>query len=385
MSGRPTPLEIACGTALGFDDTVGELPPPGGVSVRLAIAAELRTALARPPCGVSFSGGRDSSTVLALATDVARREGLPDPVPVTLSFPDDPQSAEREWQELVVGHLRLPDWRRLEFRGEMDVLGPIAAPVLRALGVTVPFNVYFHEPVLRELRGGSLVTGIGGDELLSAGLHHRANLVATRRERPRPADLARLAAAAAPEPLRRAAVRARLREELEPLPWLRPDAAAEVTRSWVEGLGRESISHATSVRRVLWPDRGRRLGLAALDRLGAAHDVVCHSPFSAGPVLAAAVAQQRWRDFTSRRAAVADLLAGLLPDDVAGRSTKAVFPATFFNRHARAFVRAWDGTLPPELDALADPSVLQRMWSDEAEQSDARTFGVLQAAWLLAQ
>ena len=51
-------------------------------------------ALRRPPCLVSFSGGLDSSALLAVATAVARREGLDDPVPATLVVPGSPESDE---------------------------------------------------------------------------------------------------------------------------------------------------------------------------------------------------------------------------------------------------------------------------------------------------
>ena len=44
---------------------------------RRALEHVVREALLRPPCGVAFSGGRDSSAVLAVAAHVARRDGLP--------------------------------------------------------------------------------------------------------------------------------------------------------------------------------------------------------------------------------------------------------------------------------------------------------------------
>ena len=56
-------------------------------SPRAALEAVVLRALLRPPCLVSFSGGRDSSLVLAIASDVARRHGLPLPVPATNRFP----------------------------------------------------------------------------------------------------------------------------------------------------------------------------------------------------------------------------------------------------------------------------------------------------------
>ena len=62
----------------------------------------------RGPCLVSFSGGRDSSLVLAAAAKAARRDGLALPVPVTNRFACGPHSHESDWQELVVAQAR-PD------------------------------------------------------------------------------------------------------------------------------------------------------------------------------------------------------------------------------------------------------------------------------------
>src|ERR1700749_707865 len=58
-----------------------------GVSAREALESVIRPALERSPCLVSFSGGRDSSAVLAAAAALARREGLPLPIPATIVFP----------------------------------------------------------------------------------------------------------------------------------------------------------------------------------------------------------------------------------------------------------------------------------------------------------
>lgn len=67
-------------------------------------------AVSRPPCVVTFSGGRDSSLVLAVAANVARREGLPQPVPATINFKGIKTAEESSWQELVIRHLGLDEW-----------------------------------------------------------------------------------------------------------------------------------------------------------------------------------------------------------------------------------------------------------------------------------
>ena len=61
-----------------------------GLTPLAALEEAILPALRRPPCLVSFSGGRDSSCVLAAATRAARREGLQPPVPVTLRVSNAP-------------------------------------------------------------------------------------------------------------------------------------------------------------------------------------------------------------------------------------------------------------------------------------------------------
>jgi hypothetical protein len=88
-------LEVATGIVLGVDTPLVDEGPRRTPAE--AIEAVLRPALERAPCLVSFSGGRDSSAVLASATDLARREGLPLPIPATNRFPDAPGSDEAVW------------------------------------------------------------------------------------------------------------------------------------------------------------------------------------------------------------------------------------------------------------------------------------------------
>ena len=86
---RLSPLELASG--LVFDDggPSAELPSPApGVTPVQVLEQTILAALLRPPCLVSFSGGRDSSGILAVATSLARREGLPLPIPATHRFPE---------------------------------------------------------------------------------------------------------------------------------------------------------------------------------------------------------------------------------------------------------------------------------------------------------
>ncbi|NAZ88647.1 asparagine synthase-related protein, partial [Kineococcus indalonis] len=177
-----TPARTPASTAEGTAASTAGRGGAGGVSaLRAAVEAAVLPALRRPPCLVSFSGGRDSSVVLAVATAVARREGLADPVPYSHRFPAVPDAHETPWQELVVGALGLREWQRPQWSEEMDVLGPVARAVLLRDGVLPPFNGHLHEPVFAAARGGSVLTGIGGDELFAPVERYPVVRVAARR------------------------------------------------------------------------------------------------------------------------------------------------------------------------------------------------------------
>ena len=80
-----------------------KVPQPSSTA-RIALESILLDAVSDPPCYVLFSGGRDSSAVLAVAAHVARREGLPDPIPVTAIHPAASKTDETPWQAMVLDH-----------------------------------------------------------------------------------------------------------------------------------------------------------------------------------------------------------------------------------------------------------------------------------------
>src|SRR4051794_24581858 len=212
-SGRMRPLELASGTVRGMDAEPPVFPAVEPLSsTRAAFEQVVLAALQTPPCVVSFSGGRDSSAVLAVAAHVARREGLPLPVPVTLRFPDDPATQEDDWQELVLRHLGIDDRVTLSFTDELDVLGPYARETLRTLGPIWPANAHIHVAIAEQARGGCVLTGFGGDDLLTPDpLFRRVNRVLAREVRPEARDALRLAVFAGPNALRREAMRRHFR------------------------------------------------------------------------------------------------------------------------------------------------------------------------------
>src|SRR5665213_2751106 len=111
-------IELASALVFGVDDAIPPLEIAGPERVatpRIALEAILVDALRRPPCVIGFSGGRDSSALLAVAAHLARREGLDPPIAATNVFPGDVQAAESEWQELLVRHAGIADWQRLRF------------------------------------------------------------------------------------------------------------------------------------------------------------------------------------------------------------------------------------------------------------------------------
>jgi Asparagine synthase len=161
-----TSLQVASCVVVG---RAGEHPGlAGGTAADPVTALEqvISRALRRPPCLVSFSGGHDSSLVLAAAVRAARREQLPEPVPVTWQVTDAPWADESAWQEAVVRALGVTDWVRLVAGDDLDFVGPVAASVLRRHGLLYPANAYFHAPLLQQAAGGTLLTGVGGDQVL---------------------------------------------------------------------------------------------------------------------------------------------------------------------------------------------------------------------------
>ena len=118
-----TALDVASGIPVGAAPPAPTPVEPRGV--RSALEASIRPALQRPPCFVAFSGGRDSSTVLAVADRLATREGLPRPVALTARFPEAPAADESEWQELTTSWLGIEAWERLSLRAaEVEGFAP---------------------------------------------------------------------------------------------------------------------------------------------------------------------------------------------------------------------------------------------------------------------
>lgn len=366
-----TPLEVACGLVFGVE----RLPPDecllrdeGPVS---ALEGAILTALERPPCLVSFSGGRDSSAVLALAARLARREGLALPVPATNRFEASLLADENEWQELVVEHLGLREWFRNDAVDELDCVGPVATDVLRKHGLLWPFNAHFHVPLLRAAAGGSLLTGAGGDELLGPSRWGRAWAVVAFRARPQPRDARKLTLALAPPTLRARVLRSRLDMRF---PWLRRAAELDV----LAGLAMEAAGEPFRwSRRFAWwlSLRYVQAGLRSLAVLAADEDVRLVHPLAQRSFASSLARLPRTKRFATRDEAMRLIAGDVLPEPVRKRVSKASFDDVFFNRHSRRFVADWDGEgLDP---SLVDREALRTMWSSNVP--DPRSFTLLQS------
>jgi hypothetical protein len=376
-----TLLEEAAGSVFGFDDTIPGVPRQSAFDDPRTALESIVSGVLREgsPCLVSFSGGRDSSAVLAIAAHVSRRLGLPLPIPVSLVFPESTTAGESEYQEMVVRYLDLPDWQRLRFDAELDVIGPIAKTYLRKFGVGWPFNTFFHVPIMELSPGGTVLTGIGGDQIFAGWTWERENRVVSARERPLPLDWVRLPVSVGPESLRRRFLALRYRDASK-RSWLRPAAGAAVRFEMLSISARESLSFARSIRNGLWRRRSRVLGLQSLANLAMSMDVRCESPFYHPDFVRAVTVSQGFHGFPNRTEAMADLVGDLLPRDLISRKSKASFADVFFNRHSRAFASGW--TDAGVDSSLVDTVELARIWRDEDSLPDARTFTMLQAAWL---
>lgn len=371
---RPTPLEIAAGRMLGEDPAAPALPEVDPALTPLeALRESVLPALRRPPCLVTFSGGRDSSAVLAVAVEVARREGLPLPVPVTVRFSGAPGSSEPEWQEAVIGHLGLEEWLRLEVAEELDLVGPVAGRILRRHGLVYPVNASLFLLLLEQAAGGSLLTGIGGDSMLGGWLFWHPAEVLARRGRPRPGDLLLAGYALTPPPARRLVTRHRTQS----LPWLRPDVQRLVAREQGDAAARAPLRWGDHLALCL---RQRSLvgavGTISLlaDDAGA---LVAHPLID--PRFAAALARAGgWHGLGSRTSVMRALFGGLLPDELLSRSSKAQFLYVYFRAASREFARRFGGEgLDP--DAF-DVEALRATWLSLMPPGTSAL--PLQAAWL---
>ncbi len=367
-------MEVATGAVLG---DVGCAPGARGGDLRAAVEAAVRRALRQAPCVVAFSGGRDSSIVLALALAVARREGLPLPIPITLEF-DGEGTRESDWQERVIAHLEVDEWVRVPLGEELDLLGDVATAGLRRHGLLYPANAHFIVPLASAAAGGSLLTGLAGDSVFGEWPWNDVARLLAGHRRPRPRDARRVVHWLAPGGARvlRCAASADCRR-----PWLHGAFGRRATLRLAQEAARTPRTWPGQVRAVC-ASRAWRLTEQNVSILAADHGAGAHAPFLDPAVLEAlAVSGGRW-GWGNRTATLKALFSDLLPDWILERTSKAEFSQPFFSANTRRFARAWDGRTGVDETAI-DGEVLRATWL--ADRPNFQSSTLLQATWLAVE
>ncbi len=371
------PLELAAAVPVGLQARPSRRPA-GGEHPRAALEAVLLPHVRAGRLHVSFSGGRDSSLLLAVAAHLARREGADAPVPVTLRVEGSAVADEDDWQRLVLGHLGLRERVVLPVGDELDVVGPVALRLARAGGLAFPPNSHLHVPLLEAAAGGTLLTGAGGDEVLTSSATRAARVVA-RALRPGWRDVAVVGAGVLAPPL----VRRRMRRLVPLRPWLSPEGQAAYARATVREWARPHDGWSRELRRF---EASRyvaalRAGSRSLEAVGGA--ALVH-PLLA-PRFLDALAGAGGRTGHGGRTAGMRLLAGdLLPEAVLGRTTKGEFGDATWRGASRRH-RLDPAVLAavaddPGLRPLVDVARLRGHWA--AERPHFGTALLLQAAVL---
>lgn len=385
---RPSGYEILTCWVSGFDPVAVPTEAPVAATPRAGFEAALLPALRRSPCIVAFSGGRDSSAVLAVATQLARRHGLPDPIPATHDFAglgDSDGSTltgrsradERHYQELLVRELGLREWHRFSELAAFEVLGDRARRGLAKHGLLWPAMVHCHAP-LAELAagGGSIVSGEGGDEVLGSQRMANLNYVITNRYPPGRRTRRLLAESLAPGGVRRRRIRSQLRST-PMLPWLRPDVA----EGFVDRLARDLASAPLRWDAAVLRHAGRRVvttTAANFRRIFADDDVSYHEPFLDSAFLVPFARAGGWRGWVTRTEMMRMLFGDVLPDEICRREQKAEFGGVAVGQTCREFIAGWNG-------AGVDPDIVDVEAFRSAVNEEVPVYGVqmlLQAIWL---
>ena len=349
---RLAPLEIASGLVLARSRPRPLPRPAPGSTPRDAFEQAILPALWRPPCLVSFSGGRASTAVLAVAASLARRHGLPLPIPVTHRFAST-GTRESAWQEQVVRHLGLREWITLEAGDELGCLGPVATAELLRHGLLWPCDAYVHAPLLDAACGGSLVTGVGGGEAFSPPVRAHGPV---------------------PRSVERPLIRRRLPELA---PWLRPHAQRTLERTIAAEAARVPLGWAAR-HRALHGAAATNALLSSLDALASARDVRIAHPFASAPFLGSLAALPRSSRHRTRSESMAALAGDLLPSEPVSHSAEARSGDALWTEPARELIAGWTGDGIDHV--LVDAERLMEEWASAAPAR--HTVTLLQSVWL---
>ncbi|MGH1561886.1 asparagine synthase-related protein [Mumia sp. DW29H23] len=371
---RLDPLETAIAMPRGRSARAGHAHPAGSAGPREVLEGLLTEVLGRGRCFVLFSGGRDSSALLAVATAVARRTGADDPVPVIGRYPREqhPDAYEEPWQDLVLDHLGIGERIVLDLDDDVRVLGARARGALLRHGALWPASVQSQEPFFSPLPDGArLLTGEGGDQAFLPRRITPLALLLKHHRRPDRALLGEIAASLAPA--------ARQVRRQPPPSWLRGEAVEAHRDAWTAFV-REPWGWDRQTRRM-YTSRAETVPLVNLASSAAEHGVALSHPFTdRGFLDALASAGGRW-GYAGRTDVMRRLFSDVLPDAVLSRRTKAWFNSARWGEEERAFAERWTGSgIDPR---YVDAEALRAQWL-EPRQNQA-TYHLLQVAWVAAQ
>jgi hypothetical protein len=372
-----TRLERAAGVALGIDPLVAPLRPDASRTPVEAFEDVLREALQRTPCMISFSGGRDSSALLAIAVSLARREGLPLPVPITLRFPGDAQAAEDTWQDTVLAHLQVGEREIVTVTGDMlDVVGPAATECLDRHGLLFPYNTYCHLPIVRAASGGSVVTGFGGDELAIASVARWAERAAWLGQRSARAVALQIFARS-PYPIRFARNMGRRDTLAAMTPWLTRPATVRLRVQEARDNAGEPYGWGRVITERLWPSRWVQVARQHSQAMADWFDVqMCH-PFADARVLRSIAAHTPYYGLGGRTDLVRDLFGRFLPDPIITRESKASFSTSIWSETALSFARTC--SMAGVDQGYVDARRVRAAWQDRTVNSFSGS--LLQQSW----
>jgi hypothetical protein len=371
-------LERAAGFVLG--GALLPLPEGPAVSPRRALEEAILASLDRSgPVGVAFSGGRDSSAVLALAVHLARREGLEEPVALTRRYVGVEGADEDAWQEEVVRHLGVREWVHHTIGTELDAVGPVAQPLLRRFGPLWPPVSHQSQVLFPYVEGGVLLTGEGGDTLFGPSRPSTLLRVGVRRQRLTRAAFRRLVRDLAPYPFR-----LRVYTDLflgsDFASWLRAPARRAAAHGLAADLAAEPFDWRGSIR-WRFGRRGSTEGIRFTEELAAQRSVALVHTFHEPTVLQAFIRSVGRLGFRSRGDAMQSTFGDLLPRPVLWRTGKAYFNLAIFSEHTRAFAESWNGATP--LEPFVYPEKLRAVWLSEKPPAGSLT--ALQETWLSQQ
>jgi asparagine synthase (glutamine-hydrolysing) len=320
-----------------------------------ALSNVIEPALASGRCFVAFSGGRESSWLLAVATAAARSRGFPDPVPLTFRFPESTPARSHENQERVVSHLGLGDWEHIHIDDDFEMLGSYARRALLGAGILFPSTLFVFLPMLDRTDGGWLLAGGGlADFFLYWRWAGLADVLA-RRRRPRKRDLRDLIELGA----RRSRTLPDSRRATT-MPWLRERAAQEFDelarrRARHVPLGFESAIREQRTHRC---HLGTERSLIALGESVGAHLMM---PFRDDRFMAAFASAGGRRGFGNRMSTMERGVGHLLPPELRRRSDGRHPRQPYFGNASSEFVERWSGL---GLDAdVVNPDQLRATWA----------------------